>query len=68
MVGHQGPGKTGGGCLGQDIFQAVEEIGLVLFVLKDVPALDPAHNDVVQGAGRIYACFAGHVSSIPQVR
>ena len=61
MVGNQSPGIAVGRCLDQDGAQPGDEIIPVRIIGKYGAALNATADDVVQGAGRVYAGLSGHV-------
>jgi hypothetical protein len=65
MIGQQRPCVTG--CLGiqQGLCNSLEKIIPIGVRPKYLPSLDPAANNMVQGARRIYACFSRHMRRLP---
>lgn len=64
MVVHEDPGvdRAFSFC---DVFpQPFQKAGLVLVICEDIGFVDPAHHDVMQGAGGVEAGFARHGLSI----
>lgn len=55
VVGRQCPGKTGHRRIGEDKFDLHEKFIAAEIILEDRLALNPADDNVVQRAGRIYA-------------
>jgi hypothetical protein len=47
MVGNQGPGKTAGLCIGQDIAESYEKSVTVDIVLEYLSALDPSYDHMM---------------------
>ena len=60
MVGNQRPGKAASGGVDQDGVEARDEFIPIRIVGKYLPTFDSAADDVVQGAGSVYAGLAGH--------
>jgi len=68
MIGQQRPCITG--CLGiqQGLCNSLKKIIPVGVRPKYLPLLDPPANDMVQSAGRIYACFSRYERRLPHDR
>jgi hypothetical protein len=60
MVWHQSPGKTWRTGLGQNNSQPFQKIVPVIVIVKYLSALYAPDNNVMQGAGRVYAGFSWH--------
>jgi hypothetical protein len=60
VVGHQSPCVTGGLGCSQDRLQPHEKVVAVKVLPKDLAALDPTANDMVQGTRCIDAGSARH--------
>jgi len=59
MIGEERPGVDGPGALLRQPGDPGHEASPVGIIPEDDPALQPAHHDVVQGAGSIEARLAG---------
>ena len=64
VIVHEDPGKDGTAAFGDVLSEPFEESRLVLVVLEDGGFIDPTHHDMVQGAGDIQSCLAGHGETI----
>ena len=64
VVGHQRLGKTRRGDIFQDSPQPLDPVVAVFVVAKDLAALYPSDNDMMDNAGGIDPGFAGHKSSV----
>ena len=64
MVGNQGPRVTDGFGTFNGGTQPFEKRIAVLIIKKNLPAFDTAHDNMVQGAGSIYARLPGHGNDI----
>lgn len=60
MVGDQGPGIAARLCFLKDATETIEEVLMVVTILKDGTSLNPPDNDMMKSAGSIDAGFAGH--------
>ena len=58
MIGNERPTKANSVGLGDDITQTFDEIIPVLVICKYASTFDSANNDMMKGAGSVYASFA----------
>ena len=67
VIAHQGPGEAGGGRVDQKLAEAVKKVRVIRIIPEEGGPVDPAHDDMVKGTGRVHSGFAGHNLKRPQV-
>jgi hypothetical protein len=64
VICHKRPRKTGRLTVGQDTTEAIQKIITVGIIKKNLPSINPPHNDMVQRSRGVYASFARHVNQL----
>jgi hypothetical protein len=64
VICHKRPRKTGRLTVGQDTTEAIQKIITVGIIEKNLPSINPPHNDMVQRSRGVYAGFARHVNQL----
>jgi hypothetical protein len=60
VIRKQDPGIAGSGGLGKNVSQPIHKSIPILVILEDSLALDPSHNDVMQGGGSVDTRLTRH--------
>jgi len=60
VIVHKDPGVDRAFPLQNGLAESFEEPGFVFVVSEDVRLVDPPDHDVMQGAGDVQSCLAGH--------
>jgi hypothetical protein len=62
VIGHKRPRKTGSFTVDQDNAESIQKIITVGIIKKNLPSINPPHDDMVQRSRGIYAGFSRHVN------
>jgi hypothetical protein len=64
VIWHKGPRKTASFTVDQDTAESIQKIITVGIIKKNLPSINPPHNDMVQRSRGVYTGFSRHAIQI----
>jgi hypothetical protein len=68
MIWNEGPGIAVGAGFRQQLMQALNKVGAVIIIVKDIATFNSADDNMVEKVGAVDAWLSGHAERITELK